>query len=49
MRNRVVVTGMGVVSPDARAVADFKNALKKGKSGIARYIMAYQFFGGYSL
>jgi 3-oxoacyl-(acyl-carrier-protein) synthase len=32
--NRVVVTGMGVVAPNANGVADFELALRKGQSGI---------------
>ncbi len=34
MRHRVVVTGMGVVSPNAYGLSDFGDALRKGKSGI---------------
>ncbi len=32
--NRVVITGLGVVSPNAIGVPDFLNALKNGRSGI---------------
>jgi len=32
--NRVVVTGMGVVAPNAINLADFYNSLKTGKSGL---------------
>ena len=34
MKNRVVVTGMGVVSPNATGLDNFERALRKGKSGI---------------
>lgn len=34
MENRVVVTGLGVVSPVGNDVSSFWNALKEGKSGI---------------
>ncbi|MDJ0785557.1 MAG: beta-ketoacyl-[acyl-carrier-protein] synthase family protein [Myxococcota bacterium] len=34
MRRRVVVTGLGVVAPNANGVADFELALRKGRSGI---------------
>ena len=34
MQNRVVVTGMGVVSPNAIGLADFTQALREGRSGI---------------
>ena len=34
MKNRVVVTGMGVVSPNATGLDNFKTAIKEGKSGI---------------
>ncbi len=37
MRKRVVITGIGVVAPNAIGVAEFKNALIKGISGI-KYI-----------
>ena len=33
---RVVVTGMGVVAPNANSVAEFELALRKGQSGIRR-------------
>jgi 3-oxoacyl-(acyl-carrier-protein) synthase len=33
-RNRVVVTGMGVVSPNATGLDNFEKALRNGKSGI---------------
>lgn len=33
-KNRVVVTGMGVVSPNATGLDNFEKALRKGKSGI---------------
>jgi 3-oxoacyl-(acyl-carrier-protein) synthase len=34
MQNRVVVTGMGVVSPNAHGIEPFQKALKEGHSGI---------------
>ena len=34
MKNRVVVTGLGVVSPNGVGIPAFKNAIKKGISGI---------------
>lgn len=34
MRKRVVITGLGVVSPNGVGVADFNEALQKGVSGI---------------
>lgn len=34
MNHRVVITGLGVVSPNAIGVTNFTNALKEGKSGI---------------
>lgn len=34
-RNRVVITGLGVVAPNGVGVPDFENAIKSGKSGIA--------------
>jgi 3-oxoacyl-(acyl-carrier-protein) synthase len=34
MNHRVVVTGMGVVSPNATGLENFKKALREGKSGI---------------
>ncbi len=33
-KKRVVVTGMGVVSPNGAGIDDFENALRQGKSGI---------------
>tara|TARA_R110000868_G_scaffold97876_1_gene269284 strand:+ start:3965 stop:5239 length:1275 start_codon:yes stop_codon:yes gene_type:complete len=35
MRHRVVITGMGVVAPNGVGLKGFKNAIKKGTSGIA--------------
>jgi 3-oxoacyl-(acyl-carrier-protein) synthase len=35
MKKRVVITGLGVVAPNGVGVADFTQALKEGKSGIA--------------
>lgn len=37
MNSRVVITGLGVVAPNAVGIADFTNALKKGSSGIRFY------------
>ncbi|MDO9527930.1 MAG: beta-ketoacyl-[acyl-carrier-protein] synthase family protein [Syntrophales bacterium] len=34
MRNRVVVTGMGVVAPNAHGLGAFEDALREGRSGI---------------
>ena len=34
MRNRVVVTGMGVVAPNAHGLDNFEAALREGRSGI---------------
>jgi 3-oxoacyl-(acyl-carrier-protein) synthase len=34
MRNRVVVTGMGVAAPNAHGIDDFEQALRSGRSGI---------------
>ena len=34
MTQRVVVTGLGVVAPNANGAADFALALRKGRSGI---------------
>ena len=34
MKRRVVVTGLGVVSPNGVGVADFEEALREGRSGI---------------
>ena len=34
MKNRVVITGMGVVSPNGTGLHAFENALKQGRSGI---------------
>ncbi|HUH66209.1 MAG TPA: beta-ketoacyl-[acyl-carrier-protein] synthase family protein [Syntrophales bacterium] len=34
MRRRVVITGMGVAAPNANGVANFEDALRKGRSGI---------------
>mgnify|MGYP002700229535 CR=1 FL=1 len=34
MKNRVVITGMGVVAPNGVGLYEFTNAIKKGKSGI---------------
>ncbi len=34
MKNRVVVTGMGVVAPNATGISDFEQALRSGRSGI---------------
>ncbi|MDY7395776.1 beta-ketoacyl-[acyl-carrier-protein] synthase family protein [Aureibaculum sp. 2210JD6-5] len=37
MKNRVVITGLGVVAPNGVGVADFTHALKNGVSGIKFY------------
>ncbi|MCZ6465631.1 MAG: beta-ketoacyl-[acyl-carrier-protein] synthase family protein [Proteobacteria bacterium] len=43
---RVVVTGLGVVAPNANGVRDFELALRKGRSGIRSVeVMAEQGFG----
>jgi len=34
MKRRVVITGMGVISPNGTNLADYESALKSGKSGI---------------
>ena len=34
MKKRVVITGMGVVAPNAIGLANFEDAIRKGKSGI---------------
>jgi 3-oxoacyl-(acyl-carrier-protein) synthase len=34
MRSRVVITGMGVVAPNAHGLANYENALRDGRSGI---------------
>ena len=34
MKNRVVITGLGVVAPNGVGIPDFKEAIKSGKSGI---------------
>ena len=34
MKQRVVITGIGVVAPNGVGVSDFTKALKKGTSGI---------------
>ena len=31
---RVVITGLGVIAPNANGVADFEMALRKGRSGL---------------
>jgi len=36
MRRRVVVTGLGVIAPNANSVNDFELALRKGSSGLRR-------------
>ena len=35
MKNRVVITGLGVVAPNGVGLQDFTNSIKTGKSGIA--------------
>jgi 3-oxoacyl-(acyl-carrier-protein) synthase len=34
MKHRVVITGMGVVAPNAIGLDDFLEAIQQGKSGI---------------
>lgn len=34
MKNRVVITGLGVISPNAEDKEDFRQAIKEGRSGI---------------
>ncbi len=34
MKNKVVITGMGVVAPNAHGLDNFENALREGRSGI---------------
>lgn len=34
MKNRVVITGLGVVAPNGVGLQEFTNAIKTGKSGI---------------
>lgn len=36
-QHRVVITGMGVVAPNADSVIDFEQALREGRSGIRHY------------
>ncbi len=36
-KNRVVITGLGVVSPNALGTSDFKSALQEGRSGIQHW------------
>ncbi len=36
MKDRVVVTGMGVVAPNANGVREFESALRDGRSGVRR-------------
>ncbi len=37
MNHRVVITGMGVITPNAHGLEDFEHALKEGRSGIRFY------------
>ncbi len=37
MKNRVVITGLGVVAPNGVGLSDFTNAIKNGTSGIQFY------------
>lgn len=37
MKKRVVITGLGVVAPNGVGLADFREAIKSGKSGIEYY------------
>ncbi len=34
MKNRVVITGLGIIAPNAHGLEAFEKALKKGESGI---------------
>ena len=34
MKNRVVITGLGVVAPNGVGISEFTEAIKSGKSGI---------------
>jgi 3-oxoacyl-(acyl-carrier-protein) synthase len=34
MTQRVVITGLGVIAPNANGVRDFELALRKGRSGL---------------
>ncbi|MDD5097695.1 MAG: beta-ketoacyl synthase N-terminal-like domain-containing protein, partial [Candidatus Omnitrophica bacterium] len=34
MKKRVVITGLGVISPVGNDIASFWNSLKEGKSGV---------------
>jgi 3-oxoacyl-(acyl-carrier-protein) synthase len=46
MNQRVVVTGMGVIAPNANSVSDFEAALREGRSGIrAMELLAQLSFG----
>ncbi|MGY5849404.1 beta-ketoacyl-[acyl-carrier-protein] synthase family protein [Salegentibacter sp. F14] len=36
-KKRVVITGLGVMAPNATNLSDFKTAIKNGKSGIAHF------------
>jgi 3-oxoacyl-[acyl-carrier-protein] synthase II len=36
MERRVVITGLGVISPVGNTISEFWNALKEGKSGVAK-------------
>lgn len=37
MNRRVVVTGLGVIAPNANGATDFESALREGRSGIRRH------------
>ena len=37
MSNRVVITGLGIVSPNAIGIEDFTSALQAGRSGIKHW------------
>lgn len=41
-KERVVITGMGVVAPNAHGLDDFETALKEGRSGIRHHPMLQQ-------
>ena len=41
MKRRVVITGLGIIAPNANGSRDFELALRKGRSGI-RYVEALE-------
>ena len=40
MQNKIVISGMGVVTAGCNNVAEFKDSLKNGKSGIKKVMYA---------